>query len=159
MREKQRQTLNARIAKDKKSFLEILEKNPVTSIACERSGVSKATYHRWKAEDKEFAEKVNEAMTEGKGLVNDIAKAQLISLIKEKNFQGIKFWLQSNDPDFRPTIEVDGEVTVEKKLSSEDEEMLRVSLAKVAGMLSPETKNHHDDGHEQHSSDTGTHGV
>ena len=100
MKAKQRQTVNARIKKDKEKFLEVLEKNPVVQIACERSGISKATFYRWK-EDKEFATKVEDALTGGNSLISDIAIAQLISAIKDKNFGAIKFWLTNHHQDYK----------------------------------------------------------
>lgn len=157
MNSKQRKTVDERIAKEKQAFLEALAKQPIISVACERSGVSKATLHRWKAEDKEFAENVGKAMREGNNLISDIAKAQLASLIKDKNFQAIKFWLMSIDPDFKPTLEIEGEVTVVKELSPETQEKLKKALGLVAELL---TKNYpQNNEHEQHLSQLGNHGV
>jgi hypothetical protein len=124
MKEKQRKTVNARIKKDKEKFLEILEKNPVIHVAVERLGISKATFYRWK-EDKEFAEKVNAAMNEGNSLITDIAIAQLISVIKEKNVGAIKFWLEKHHPDYANKMHITAEVKKETILSPELEIMMR----------------------------------
>jgi hypothetical protein len=132
MNAKQRKAVDERIVKGKRKFLEILEKSPVIAIACERSGVSKATFFRWKDADKEFVKKVESAMSEGNSLISDIARAQLISLVKEKNFAGIKFWLQNKDPEFRPRIEVEGQMKVIEQLSPEEEALLRRALHLVA---------------------------
>ena len=150
MNDKQRKTVDDRIAKEKKSLLEILEKTPVVSVACERSGVSKATYHRWRAEDPEFAEKVDGAMSEGKGFISDVAKAQLISLIKDKNLPALKLWLQSLDPDFRPSLAIDGEIKIEKKLSPEEAEEMRRTLAIISDMMLPKGPNPNDYDYERY---------
>ena len=131
MKENQRKTVNARIEKDKKKFLEILEKTPVVSVACERSGVSKATFYRWK-EDKEFLKKVDDAMSEGKSLISDIAITQLISSIKEKNLGAIKFWLEKNHPDYSYTLEITAKIEHEGLvLTSEQEAIVRRGLELV----------------------------
>jgi hypothetical protein len=104
MNEKHRQTIDIRIKKEKEKFLEILGQNPIFNIAFKRSGVSKATFHRWKNEDKEFAQKVEETKTEGVRLVNDMAKSTIISHIKDKDLGAAKFWLIHNDEDFKNKI-------------------------------------------------------
>src|SRR5258708_5517859 len=110
MNEKQRQTVDARIKKDKAKFLELLEKNPVIQVAVEHSGVSKATFFRWK-DDKEFAKKAEAAIEEGNSRITDIAEAQMNSLIKEKHFGALKYRLdhpkgyknqQKSDEEVRP---------------------------------------------------------
>ena len=140
MKENQRKTVDARIAKDKQKFLEILEKNPVVQIACERSGVSKATFYRWREADKEFAKKAEDATHEGNSLINDIAIAQLISAIKEKNLGAIKFWLQNHSPDYANKLHVTAEVEHALILTPEEEVRVRRALELVS---LPNQQNHH----------------
>jgi hypothetical protein len=132
MRTKQRQTVNARIQKDRQKFLEILEKNPVIQIAIDHSGISKATFYRWK-EDREFAAKVEAAMSEGKNLISDIAIAQLISAIKDKNFGAIKFWLTNHHQDYKNKLEIQGSVAVDHELSTEQQDLMNRAL-ELAGL-------------------------
>ena len=132
MKEKQRKTIDARIAKDKQKFLEILEKNPVIHVAIERSGVSKPTFYRWKTEDKEFAAKVGTALHEGNSLITDIAIAQLITAIKEKNLGAIKFWLENHDDQYRNEVHITAEIEQEIVLSPEQEALLRRALELVS---------------------------
>ena len=141
MKAKQRQTVNARIQKDKQKFLEVLEKNPVVQLACERSGISKATFYRWK-EDKEFAAKVEAALTEGNSLITDIAIAQLISAIKDKNLGAIKFWLEKHHADYANKLHVTAQVEQEFVLSPEQEALVRNALKLVS--LPPEQQNDYD---------------
>ena len=132
MKEKQRKTVDARVKKDKEAFLEILEKNPVVQIACERSGISKATFYRWKDADKEFAAKVEAALHEGNSLISDIAIAQLISAIKEKNLGAIKFWLQNHHPDYANEVHITAQIQQETVLSPEQEALVRRALELVS---------------------------
>lgn len=132
MKAKQRQTVNARIQKDRQKFLEILEKNPVIQIAIDHSGISKATFYRWRDADKEFAQKVEAALTEGNSLISDIAIAQLISAIKEKNLGAIKFWLQNHHPDYAEKLHITAEIEQEVSLSPEQEALVRRALELVS---------------------------
>lgn len=133
MREQQRKTIDSRIKTEKEKFLKVLEKSPVVTVACEHSGVSKATFYRWKSDDKEFAEKVSIAMSEGNSFVNDMAIAQLISIVKEKHFGGIKFWLEKNHPDYASRMHVTADVELEEfKLSPELEALVRKALLLVS---------------------------
>jgi len=132
MKEKQRKTVDVRIAKEKKKFLEILEKTPVVQLACERSGVSKATFYRWKEADKEFTQKVEVALSEGNSLVSDIAIAQLISAIKDKNLGAIKFWLTNHHKDYTNELHITAEVEQELVLSPEQEALVRRALELVS---------------------------
>ncbi|MDE2037784.1 MAG: hypothetical protein KGI69_01000 [Patescibacteria group bacterium] len=143
MNEKQRKAVNARIKKDKEQFIQILEKNPVIQIACERSGVSKATFYRWREADKDFATAVDKAMSEGKSLISDIAISQLISAIKDKNLGAIKFWLEKHHPDYSNKLQVTATVEQEYVLSPEQEALVRRALTLVT--LPTSNLNHHGD--------------
>ncbi len=131
MKAQQRKTVDSRIKKDKEKFLGILEKNPVIQIAIEHSGISKATFYRWK-EDKEFATKVETALTEGNSLISDIAIAQLISAIKDKNLGAIKFWLEKHHADYANKLQVTAQVEQEFVLSLEQEVLVRNALQLVS---------------------------
>jgi hypothetical protein len=132
MKEQQRKTVDARIEKDKQKFLEILEKSPVVQVACERSGVSKATFYRWKDTDKEFSEKVAKALTEGNSLISDMAISQLISAIKEKNLGAIKFWLENHHEDYANKLHITAEIEQEMVLNPEQEALVRRALELVS---------------------------
>lgn len=128
------------MARDKQKFLEILEKNPVIHVALERSGVTKPTFYRWRSEDKEFAAKVEAAVDEGNKLITDIAIAQLITAIKEKNLSAIKFWLETHDDQYRNEVHVTAEIEQELTLSPEQEALLRRALELVS--LPNQSQNH-----------------
>ncbi len=101
MNEKQRRTIDERIEKNKERFLKILKKNPIITVACQNADIDRTTFYRWKDDDKEFSDKVDEAMMEGTELVVDMAEAQLHSLIKEKSFNAIKYVLDHKHKDYR----------------------------------------------------------
>ncbi len=92
--------------KHSKLFLEELKKVPIIQVACEKTGVSRNTVYRWKREDKEFAKALEEALSDGVSYVNDMSESQLLSLIKEKNFPAVRFWLNKRHPAYKDKVEV-----------------------------------------------------
>ena len=77
--------------KVQKEFIEQLKLIPIIQVSCERVGVSRNSVYRWKKEDPEFCKQMEEAITEGEALVNDMSESALLSLIKEKNWSAISF--------------------------------------------------------------------
>ena len=67
----------------KKILIEQIKKTPVIQVACEKVGVSRATFYRWRKSDPKFADKADIALNEGSQMINDMAESQLISAIKE----------------------------------------------------------------------------
>lgn len=82
-------------------FLTQIHKIPIIQVACEKVGVARSTIYRWIDEDKEFAKALKEALAEGETLINEMSESQLISLIREKNWQAISFWLRKRSPRFK----------------------------------------------------------
>jgi hypothetical protein len=129
MHDKQRQTIENRIERNKAKVVEILEKSPVIQIACDRANISRATFFRWKSEDTEFANKVDEALSDGKGFISDMAIAQLIRAVKEGNPTMIKFWLTKHHIDYRDKLDITAEVTHNAPIfTPEQEKIIRDSL-------------------------------
>jgi len=89
-------------------FLDTLREIPIVEIACKRTGISRNSVYRWRKEDDYFSYLMNKALEEGEGALNDLAESQLLSLIKEKHFQSIRFWLTNRHSKFKkpdPAIE------------------------------------------------------
>ena len=111
----------------KKILIEQIKKTPVIQVACEKVGVSRATYYRWKKNDPKFAEKADIALNEGSQMINDMAESQLISAIKEGNLTGIIFWLKNHHKQYSPKLEVTTK-NPEIPLTDEQKEIIRQSL-------------------------------
>ena len=71
--------IQKRIIKQKENLLETLSKYPIIQVACEKSGISRATYYRWCDEDDVFFEKAQTQLQKGKDLVNDMAESNIIT--------------------------------------------------------------------------------
>lgn len=87
-------------------FLLELSKVPIIQVACEKAGLSRNSVYRWRKEDVSFAKKMDQALADGVALVNDMSESQLLTLIKEKNFPAVRFWLNKRHPAYKDKVEV-----------------------------------------------------
>lgn len=112
----------------KKLFLENLKKVPIIQVACEKAGVSRATVYRWREKDKKFRKILDEALSQGEALINDMGESQLISLMKEKNFSAIRFWLNHRHDKFKERVEITTKSEEQEKLSPEQQKIVKEAL-------------------------------
>lgn len=77
-----------------------LQVTPIPQIACERAGVSRATYYRWRTNDVIFSRAADYALEAGRFLVNDMAESQLIRKTKNGDGSSIRYWLSHNHPNY-----------------------------------------------------------
>ena len=90
-------TVATRQAKDKTKLIEQFKKIPILQIACERAGVSRATYYRWLEDDSIFRDSAVAAIAEGESFLSDKSEGQLVTLIGEKHFGAIKHYLEHHN--------------------------------------------------------------
>ena len=81
--------------------LEELRNVPNIQLACERIGISRQTFYRWKEEDLSYSEEVDKALDFSREYVNDIAESQLMKGVKEGSFKHLVFWLSHNSNRYR----------------------------------------------------------
>ncbi|MCC7004355.1 hypothetical protein IT397_00315 [Candidatus Nomurabacteria bacterium] len=103
-------------------FLDELRKVPIVQVACEKTGLSRNSVYRWRKEDKDFLKKMDNALSEGVALVNDMSESQLLTLIKEKNYPAISFWLRHRNDNYKNKLEI---------TTKDDNEELTPSQAKI----------------------------
>jgi len=109
-------------------LLEQVCKIPIIQVACEKIGVARATVYRWKTEDEPFRTKLEQALAEGEALINDMGESQLLSLMKEKSWPAISFWLRHRNPKFRERLEVTTNVKSQDALSEEQQAIVQEAL-------------------------------
>ncbi|MEQ1499867.1 MAG: hypothetical protein ABL917_00655 [Parcubacteria group bacterium] len=115
--------------KIKDSFLEQLRKIPIVQVACEKTNISRNSIYRWRKEDPKFLEEMELALTEGEALVNDMSENQLLSLIKDRNWNAISFWLRHRNPKFREKVEATVKLENQNTpLSPEQEDLIKKAL-------------------------------
>ena len=89
-----------RIVKQKASLLEILSKFPIIQLACEKSGISRATYYRWREDDDVFSQEAQSQLQKGKEVVNDIAEWNILLWVKNADIRATMYWLNNNHPSY-----------------------------------------------------------
>lgn len=135
-----------RQTKQKEELLEQFKKTPIIQYACEKVGVSRATYYRWRKEDKDFAEKSDTAITDGSELINDMAESQLISAIRNQNMTGIMFWLKHHHPAYKTRIELDMEQKPREELTPQEKDVVLKAL-QLASIAKEQNINFGNDDH------------
>lgn len=131
-------SLQTRIEKNKAMILEQLKKTPIVQVACEKLGVSRATYYRWRAEDKSFAKTSDEAIQAGKLLVNDMAESQLLAAIRDKNMTAIIFWLKHHHIDYANRVEVTTKTTANEELTPAQQRLITKALTHASLIMNQE---------------------
>lgn len=118
----------AKTEQNKDLLIEQIRKTPIIQVACEKTGIGRATYYRWRKEDEMFRDKSDEALLEGIHLINDMAESQLISAIRDKHMTAIIFWLKNRHNDYKTRVEVSTTKEDDGKLTPEQQELLTVAL-------------------------------
>ena len=131
--------IQKRIDNNKQLIIEQLKKVPIVEVACEKVGIGRATYYRWKNEDSEFAVLADEAINEGAALVNDMAESQLMSAIRDKNLTAIIFWLKHHHPSYATKVEVTARLRADNEVLTPKQEALVTKALKLAALI-PEVK-------------------
>ncbi len=129
-------------------FLEELRKVPIVQVACEKTGLSRNSIYRWRKEDKDFLKKMDTALSEGVALVNDMSESQLLTLIKEKNYPAISFWLRHRNDNYKNKLEIttkDGSEELTPSQAKIVKQALKLAkLTKSKSIKNINRKNNHD---------------
>mgnify|MGYP001354216675 CR=1 FL=1 len=129
-------TIEKRIAKEKKQFLDILSQNAgIISASCRAANISRFTFYKWYNEDTEFAEKVDDV----KEMQKDLCEAQILKKMKDGDTTMLIFYAktQMKDRGYSERIETTGkngeplipqqEVDISKLTVEEKRALLRVA--------------------------------
>lgn len=128
-------SIQKRMDANKELLIEQLKKTPIVQIACEKTGVGRATYYRWRKEDEEFTKAADEAINEGNELVNDMAESQLMAAIRDGNLGGIIFWLKHHHPRYATRVEVTAKLKHDDETLTPEQEALVMKALKLAALL------------------------
>lgn len=130
--------------KQKEALLENIKKIPIVQLACQKVDIGRATFYRWKKEDKKFADEIDEALTSGISIINDMAESKLISSIKEGHMTGIIYWLKHHHPAYTTRVELSVGPKQHDELTPEQEAIVRKALTLAALTDSEIPHNTHD---------------
>jgi hypothetical protein len=122
-------------ANDKRIMVGKLEKMPIVEIACKQTGLSRATYYRWRRDDEVFADDCDEAIEHSSAMINDMAESQLIQSIKDKNMTAIVFWLKHHHKNYETRVNVQGVIKHQADVLTDEQSDLVERALKLAGLI------------------------
>ncbi len=126
----------------KSLLLEQLRKTPIIEAACQKAGISRQTFYRWKTDDLEFAKEIEKATADGQMFVSDLAESQLISAVRDRNFQAIAYWLKHHHPNYKTKIQIEGSLQMpQEELTDEQREIVTEAL-RLASLSSAADSEH-----------------
>lgn len=128
-------SIEKRQNQNKQSLIDQLKRTPIIQIACEKAGVGRATYYRWRKEDEQFAKDADDALEEGSSLINDMAESQLLSAIRDKNLGAIIFWLKHHHSSYATKVEVTARLKADNETLTPEQEALVTKALKLAGLI------------------------
>jgi len=116
-------------------LLEQLKTVPIIEVACQKIGIGRNSYYRWRRESKKFSQAADKALEEGCQFINDLAESQLISAMKDNNLTAVMYWLNHRHNTYRNKLEVNGSLEIAKQeLSKEQEQSIKKAL-RLADLL------------------------
>lgn len=121
-------TIEKRQEKNKVQLLEQFQKTPIIQLSCEKVGIGRATYYRWRKEDQQFAQTADEALGDGIRLMNDMAESKLLASVKEGNLTGIIFWLKNRHEAYKTRVEISSGQREEVIITDEQEEIIKNAI-------------------------------
>jgi len=125
-----RDTIKVRQNKLKEAFLEQLKRTPTIETSCQKIGIARATVYRWIKASGKFEKKVDEALTEGRTFMSDIAENQLFSLIGDKKIEAIRLYLSTHNARYGNKLELSGSVpSKDESLTKEQKKLIRKALS------------------------------
>ena len=121
--------------RSKQKIIDQLGTTPIVQIACQKTGISRATYYRWRNEDKVFEKQADEAIEKGILLMNDMAESQLLAAIKDQNLTAVIFWLKNHHLSYATRVEVTAKLKQDDEQLTPEQEALVVKALKLASVV------------------------
>ena len=122
-------SIKARQNDVKQAFLEQLKRTPTIETACQKVKIARSTVYRWVKENNKFEKQVDDAITEGRTFMSDIAENQLFSLIGERKFEAIRLYLSTHNSRYSNKLELSGAVSTKSEpLTKEQKKQIREAL-------------------------------
>jgi len=142
---KRRRTVKARQTRDKALMVEQLRKTPIVQVCCEKLGIARTTFYDWCKRDPDFAKAVDTALSDGTGLMNDIAESQLLAAVRDGNLGAITYWLKHRHPAYATKMEVKAELKrMNDSLTPEQEELIERALRLTGVIHESSSPNDHE---------------
>ncbi|HHT9138108.1 MAG TPA: hypothetical protein ACFYEK_12815 [Candidatus Wunengus sp. YC60] len=134
-------TVEERLEKDKQAVFDALKETPIVAVACKKAGIGRATYYRWRKEDKQFLRHVEDAMAQGFELINDLSEGQIVTLIKEKKMPAITLWLKHHHPRYGSKAKQYTPIAAHEDLTPEEQKIFLEALSLASEGVSQPNNN------------------
>ncbi|MEK7167884.1 MAG: phBC6A51 family helix-turn-helix protein, partial [Patescibacteria group bacterium] len=121
-------TIQDRQEKNKSDLVEQLKKTPIIELTCKKVGVGRATFYRWRRDDPEFAQQVEQSLDEGLATISDLAESKLISAIQNDNLSATIFWLKSRHQAYKTKVELSTAEKPKEELSPDQQKVVQEAL-------------------------------
>jgi hypothetical protein len=86
---------------EKLKLIEELSRTSVVSLACKKSGISRASYYRWLEEDSWFERQCNKASRQGRELMCDKAESNILKAVSDGDLKVSTYYLEHNHPNYK----------------------------------------------------------
>ena len=101
--------------KKKASMIRSLKKHKgLVSTSCQAVKIARSTHYLWMDSDDEYKSKVDELMN----LEVEYVESKLQNLIENENPSAIQFYLKNKSDNYRPTLDVNAEVSGELTINA-----------------------------------------
>jgi transposase-like protein len=138
-------SIQIRTSQKQEQIVEQLSRTPIVEIVCQKVGIGRNSYYRWRRQNKKFASACDKAIEEGCSFINDLAESQLISAMKNNNLTAIMYWLNHRHSIYSPKLEVTNKSEIKKDELTKDQERNILRALKLASLVI----NNKGDNHEQ----------
>ena len=110
----------------REQMLDTLRKTPIIETMCQKLGVSKMTFSRWRRRYSGFNKQVEEALMDGRSRMNDVAENVILGGLLQDDMSAAKFYLNHNSPRYASKLELSGSIAAkDESLTKEQKALLR----------------------------------
>lgn len=104
----------------KKQLLHEITQVPVIEIACQKVGISRQTFYRWRAANTSFSQEIETALNMGRDFVNDVSESTILEHIKNGEIRPAIFWLRHNNPRYKNNQRIENMNQINNNKSLQD---------------------------------------
>lgn len=137
-------SIQIRTKQHQKQLIEQLAKTPIVEVACQRVGVGRNSYYRWRRQSKKFAVACDKAIEAGYLFINDLAESRLINAMKDNNLTAVFYWLNHRHSVYKNKLEVTGNLEIKKDALTKEQEANIMRALELASLVT----NNKGDNHE-----------
>jgi len=133
-----------RISQKQNQIVEQLSRTPIIEVVCQKVGIGRNSYYRWRRQSKKFASACDKAIEEGCLFINDLAESRLITAMKDNNLTAVMYWLNHRHNTYKNKLEVTGNLEIKKDELSKDQEKSIMNALELASLVINNKGNNHE---------------